>query len=298
MGIEHSKHIFRVFILLAVVIAGALVGRILVVPETHGLYGHFRGASVLENAKQEVRHGSSPRGAEPEHPDCLLAVHPQYQECDTRQLPAHVASTFIDLAWQGTPNQLSPDHVDWVIIDETAIATVKPRTDAVYNMQETEEGHQLSEAAPLLPVSSASLRQIIRQRRSAVAMDARTKISQDTFFHILSLTLARPSQIPFNTLSWASRIHLALFVHRVQGMDPGLYILLRDTAAGQALAPAMKDEFAWEKPQGCPAVTGLAAEARSATTLAELAVLTNLVEEGCRSNQVSCSRSTRTAIGN
>jgi hypothetical protein len=59
MGIEHSKHIFRIFILLAVVIAGALIGRILVVPETHGLYGHYRGASVLENARQEVRHGGN-----------------------------------------------------------------------------------------------------------------------------------------------------------------------------------------------------------------------------------------------
>ncbi len=59
MGIEHSKHIFRIFILLVAVIGGALVGRILLVPETHGLYGHYRGASVLENARQEVRHGGS-----------------------------------------------------------------------------------------------------------------------------------------------------------------------------------------------------------------------------------------------
>lgn len=198
-----------------------------------------------------------PRGAEPEHPDCLLAVHPQAQACDTRQLPAVVASTFIDLAWQGTPNRLSPDHVDWSIIGETAAATIKPRTDGVYNLQGTEERHSLPAAAAPLPASSASLRHIIHQRRSAVAMDARTAISRDTFFHILSLTLARPSQIPFNTLSWASRIHLALFVHRVQDIDPGLYILLRDPAAGQALASAMKDEFAWEKPQGCPADLGL-----------------------------------------
>ncbi len=198
-----------------------------------------------------------PRGAEAEHPDCLLAVHPQDQACNTRQLPADVASTFIDLAWQGTPNQLSPDHVDWSIISQTAVATIKPRTDGVYNLQGTEEEHSLLEAAQPLQASSACLRQIIRQRRSAVAMDARTGISRDAFFHILSLTLARPNQVPFNTLNWTPRINLALFLHRVQDLEPGLYILLRDPAAGEALASAMKDEFAWEKPEGCPVNLGL-----------------------------------------
>ena len=198
-----------------------------------------------------------PRGAEAEHPDCLLAVHPQDQPCYTHRLPADVPSTFIDLAWQGTPNQLSPDHVDWSIIAETAAATIKSRTDGVYNLQETEEEHPLLEAAQPLQASSASLRQIIRQRRSAVAMDARTGISRDAFFHILSLTLARPNQVPFNTLNWTPRINLALFLHRVQDLEPGLYILLRDPAAGEALASAMKDEFAWEKPEGCPVNLGL-----------------------------------------
>jgi SagB-type dehydrogenase family enzyme len=198
-----------------------------------------------------------PRGAEAEHPDCLLAVHPQDQACYTHRLPADVPSTFIDLAWQGTPNQLSPDHVDWSIIAETAAATIKSRTDGVYNLQETEEEHPLLEAAQPLQASSASLRQIIRQRRSAVAMDARTGISRDAFFHILSLTLARPNQVPFNTLNWTPRINLALFLHRVQDLEPGLYILLRDPAAGEALASAMKDEFAWEKPEGCPVNLGL-----------------------------------------
>jgi len=59
MGIEHSKHIFRIFILLAVVIVGAFVGRILMVPESFGRYGHYRADSVAENAVLEVRHGGN-----------------------------------------------------------------------------------------------------------------------------------------------------------------------------------------------------------------------------------------------
>lgn len=57
MAIEHSKHIFRIFILLAAVLAAAIVGKILVQPDSFGRYGHYRGDSVAENAEQEIRHG-------------------------------------------------------------------------------------------------------------------------------------------------------------------------------------------------------------------------------------------------
>jgi nitroreductase len=42
-------------------------------------------------------------------------------------------------------------------------------------------------------------------------------------------------------------------VHRVEGLAPGLYLLLRDPDAGAALRSAMAAGFAWEKPSSCPA---------------------------------------------
>jgi hypothetical protein len=62
MGIEHSKHIFRVFILLAVVLVSVFIGRIVFIKATlpsFGVYGHYRGDSVAENAAQEIRHGGN-----------------------------------------------------------------------------------------------------------------------------------------------------------------------------------------------------------------------------------------------
>lgn len=59
MGIEHSKHIFRVFLLLGALLVVAFVGRIIWVKATlpsFGLYGHYRGDSVAENADREIRH--------------------------------------------------------------------------------------------------------------------------------------------------------------------------------------------------------------------------------------------------
>jgi nitroreductase len=84
-------------------------------------------------------------------------------------------------------------------------------------------------------------------------MDGRTGITRDVFYHILSQTLARPGQVPFNTLPWSPRVDLALFVHRVQELEPGLYLLVRDPARREALSSALKAEFAWEKPKACPA---------------------------------------------
>jgi nitroreductase len=97
-----------------------------------------------------------------------------------------------------------------------------------------------------------SFRQMIFQRRSAVALDGRTGITRDTLYQILAKTLAGPGQFPFNTLPWTPLIHLALFVHRVQDVDPGLYVLVRDPMQTPALRAEMKQEFAWEKPDACP----------------------------------------------
>jgi SagB-type dehydrogenase family enzyme len=191
-----------------------------------------------------------PQGAEAEHADCLLAIHPQDQTCATLLLPADVAASFAELTWQGVPNQLSPRHVDWSIIDDVTRATVKPPTASVYGPPAAMQGHS---PAAEIALPDISLRRIIRQRRSAVALDGHTEITRDVFYHILSQALARPDQVPFNALPWSPRVDLALFVHRVQELEPGLYVLVRDPTRKEALASTLKAEFLWEKPEACPA---------------------------------------------
>jgi hypothetical protein len=185
-------------------------------------------------------------GTEAEEPDCVLAVYPQGESSQTRTLPSDVLATFATLFWQGKPNVLSPSHVDWPIIDRVASATQKPSTDSVYGTSQP--------TGPPLVVGSApiALRQIIYQRRSAVALDGQTGITRNAFYQILAKTLAGPGQFPFNTLPWTPLIHLALFVHRVQHVDPGLYVLVRDPMQTSALRAEMKHDFAWEKPEACP----------------------------------------------
>jgi SagB-type dehydrogenase family enzyme len=204
---------------------------------------------------------SDPQGAEAEHPDCLLAVHRQGQTGSSLTLPEQVVASFAGLSWQGKPNLLSRGHVSWPIIDEAAGASEKPPTDGVYDRSSEATTHQEIPNVPETPEvfagavdrSALSLRQIIRQRRSAAAMHSRGSISRNAFYRILSTTLPRPGWLPFNTLPWRPVVHLVLFVHRVDGLAPGLYLLPRDQEQEGALRSAMKDDFAWDRPPACPA---------------------------------------------
>ena len=88
-------------------------------------------------------------------------------------------------------------------------------------------------------------------------MDGRTAIDRDAFYRVLARTLPRAGAAPFAMLPWPPHVHLAIFVHRVAGLEPGLYFLARDPAQTDALRAALKPEFAWapvspEPAPGCP----------------------------------------------
>ncbi len=58
--------------------------------------------------------------------------------------------------------------------------------------------------------------------------------------------------MPWDALPWQPSIHLALFVHRVNGLDPGLYMLARDREKVDSLKRATHQQYAWTAPRGCP----------------------------------------------
>jgi len=66
-------------------------------------------------------------GFELEHPELLCFVHRSGEQRIPRDLPREIVSEFSGLEFQGTPNQLSEDHVDWEIISRVAEATAKSR---------------------------------------------------------------------------------------------------------------------------------------------------------------------------
>ncbi len=183
---------------------------------------------------------------EAEEPDCVLAVHPQGTTCAAERLDAELVGAFAELAWSGTPNELSPDHEDWEVIDLAADAAHKPiHAPACAKFEPSRPPLEIGDE----PIP---FRKIVRQRRSAVAMDGTSGLASDAFYQTLRRTLPGRGELPFSALPWAPRIHLALFVHRVADLEPGLYVLVRNPSDEPALRGAFRDEFSWERPPGCP----------------------------------------------
>jgi len=201
----------------------------------------------------------SQAGPDAEHPDCLLALYPPVGSSGfSRSETAKAVTTNLRLqpalleAWAALPlagqaSVLSAEHHDWPIIDDVAAATQRHTPPPPGYEHPIPPPHS---SFIVHPSSLASARQIIRQRRSAVDMDGVTHVARTTFYAMLSRLL--PGQPPYTALPWRPAIHLALFVHRVADLAPGLYFLTRDPAQREALRAALNPEFVWLPPPGCP----------------------------------------------
>lgn len=85
--------------------------------------------------------------------------------------------------------------------------------------------------------------------------DGKTSIDAATFYAMLDHLLPRPRSAripPWDAVPWAPRIHLGLFVHRVRGLEPGLYAFERDPSVDGRLRAATNQELLWKRPDGCP----------------------------------------------
>jgi hypothetical protein len=68
-------------------------------------------------------------------------------------------------------------------------------------------------------------------------------LSQSALFQILDQTLPRSQTPPFDLWELPVSVHLVLFVHRVTGLTPGLYIYVRDLEQLDALREAFLADF-------------------------------------------------------
>jgi len=197
-----------------------------------------------------------------EHPDALILVSRQPVSLPPRALPIE---TIRGGHWWGQANQLSPSHVAWPVIDDAASATWKPATNLGVRSQESGVRMLIPDSCPLtpdfvepIPLPSltsgcrASAATLIRQRRSCQALDGQTSISADCFYRMLDHLLPRNGVPPWDALPWSPKMHAGIFVHRVTGLAPGLYLLERDRAIHDRLRAALKQTFLWERPADCP----------------------------------------------
>jgi SagB-type dehydrogenase family enzyme len=182
-------------------------------------------------------------GAEREAPGCLAVVTPGDAAEIRGRDPAALLRAIVPDGWRGTANRLSSDHVEWSAIDDVARAAVYPGAPDGEDQARSRFRDAPESNAADVPQAPAA-RDIILQRRSAVAFDPRVGLRLDTFLQMLRRL--RPDGPPWDAVGWPSAVHLILFVHRVEGLTPGIYAFLRDPAAEPELRAAMRAEFLWE----------------------------------------------------
>ena len=196
--------------------------------------------------------------ADREHPDALVVVAPGAGIDQAARRVEGVLGPLREIigegTWAGTPNALSPDHVDWPAIVEVTTATAKPRTPSRDEPPPDADAPSTATSLVERPGDARSAVRLIRGRRSAVAMDGATGLPASAFFAMLERLIPRPGVPPWDLLPWRPRVHPVLFVHRVEGLASGVYLLARDDdAQAAALREALRASFRWQHPEGCPA---------------------------------------------
>ncbi len=191
--------------------------------------------------------------AEREEADLLVLIAPDFPmplPNDLRPMTAHGD----EVLWQGKANTLSLENsVEWPVIDKVAQAT---RRCESLPIQEDFSDFPSEDELFGTPVRQGllSAEKAILGRRSAVAMDGSTAISQAAFFRMLArlIPIRKRRGMPWDTIPWRPRIHIGLFVHRVDGLTPGRYALVRDPDKFEILKGVMCPEFCWQRLPDCP----------------------------------------------
>lgn len=218
----------------------------------------------------------SSTGPESEHADCLLAVYPPSAVGIPRRVDARAMGRVAAGTWTGRPNVLSPAHVAWPIIDAVAAAAEKPPVPV------DTEAPPTSVASPVdpRPVDFATL---ARQRRSAVSFDRKTSMPRPAFYRMLESVAPSRHHAALAPFWWRPQVHLALFVHRVDDLSPGLYLLVRRAGALERFQQMMPVEFEWARPEGCPPDLDLwrleTADARRVS--AQVSCRQDIASDGC-----------------
>jgi SagB-type dehydrogenase family enzyme len=194
------------------------------------------------------------RSVEAEYPECLLAMSVG------DDIPAKTCAAFTvdpDLVDRiratplvGRAKPLSQEHREWPLLGRVARATEHSGSPDSDPWEPLAAPHTKQEES--LVSTAVGARDVFRSRRSAVAMNDDASISREAFYRMLGKTLPESGNPVFRAFEWPPQIHLLVCAHRVERLDPGLYLLVRSPDAIESLKKNIGEMVVWKKPLECP----------------------------------------------
>ncbi|MDT8446590.1 MAG: nitroreductase family protein [bacterium] len=177
---------------------------------------------------------------EAEEPEALLWIGPK-EVAAPQDLPAGLDEALADLTFVGKPLPLSKDNLPWQPNEEAVSDSIQ--TDRAFRPQPLPERPWFEG-----PAADADAEALIRRRRSGQAYDPKASGTDKAhFISLLEKTVPRAGAAPFDLDLPAPKADLLLFVHNVEGMAQGTYILVRDKAQLAVLQGAFSQRFMWSK---------------------------------------------------
>lgn len=157
-----------------------------------------------------------------------------------------LAELLTEIKWFGEAKLLNQAHdYDWPTVNQVIEHTKKNVT--------VESASPMPKLPPLPVVGDFKAVDLIRQRRSAQHFDGKTVLKLQYFYRILDSTIPRDGSHIWDFFIWPPSIHLVLFIHRVEDLDSGLYILARNDNIVEELKEQLNQpQFTWQKPHNCP----------------------------------------------
>lgn len=180
--------------------------------------------------------------AEREEAAMLIAVGPA--------LALGASPLFKRTGWYGQASRLDPRPMyKWPVIDAVSECTRVMRAPDVPSPDSTvppysqphlkDFGEQRPSARQNEPAAS-----LIRGRRSAQHFDRQAQMPEACFTTIIRALLPA-HQLPWDAWPWAPRVHGIFYVYRVDGVEPGVYVLPRSERGEAMLRHEIKAASTW-----------------------------------------------------
>jgi SagB-type dehydrogenase family enzyme len=171
-----------------------------------------------------------------ERPELLLAVGPEATDWPARGsrstgLPPVVRDALGALPLDGRPNRLGAGYRSWPAVEEAVAAA--ERTGSARPPRASARA-----SVPRLADRRLPARALVRGRRTALGFDPSVSLERGDLLAALERTLPASARAVSDLLPWPTSVHLALLVHRVDGLAPGLYLLPRGEGGAADLEDA------------------------------------------------------------